>query len=211
MTTDRVQRVVPDGHADLLFYDTGAVEVVGMFNHVDLPRLSRGTRIRGFRLRPEAVAPIFRVTASELTNRTTDAADLLGARGARLLDDDRRVDDWLRSIEVDSLTARAVKLLTAHQVADTADQLGISIRQLRRVFVKNVGLPPKTFQRILRLQRFLASSELGLTIAGAAANANYADQSHLTRDVVDLTGVTPARLVAERQRASVLYEHRDSE
>jgi AraC-like DNA-binding protein len=202
VTADRVQRVVPDGHADLLLHDSGAIEVVGLFDQVDLPHLARGTRIRGIRLRPEALAPTIGVTASELTNRTTDAADVLGARRARLLRDDRRLDAWLRSIELDGRTARAVELLAAHQVGDAADRLGITIRQLRRVLVTDVGLAPKAFQRVLRLQRFLASSERGRTLADAAAEAGYADQSHLTRDVVDLTGVTPASLLEERQVGS---------
>lgn len=55
---------------------------------------------------------------------------------------------------------------------------------------------------MLRLQRFLASAERSRTgLAAAAADAGYADQPHLTREVVDLTGTTPARLLEERRQA----------
>src|SRR5947208_5485792 len=67
---DRVQRVLPDGHADVLLYGSGEVELVGVYDHVALPVLPRDTVIRGIRLRPEAVAAAFRVDASALRNLT---------------------------------------------------------------------------------------------------------------------------------------------
>ena len=49
-----------------------------------------------------------------------------------------------------------------------ARQLGISPRQLQRDIVTNVGLTPKTLQRVMRLQRFLdyASRQAGVAIEG---------------------------------------------
>ena len=41
---DRVQRVLPDGHADVLLYGSGEVEVVGVYDHVALPVLPAGLR-----------------------------------------------------------------------------------------------------------------------------------------------------------------------
>lgn len=201
VVADRHQRVVPDGHADLLCHDSGVIEVVGLADHVAVPLLPQGTRIRGIRLRPEAVAAAFATNASELANLTVAAEDVLGARRVRQLTDGRAIDTWLRSIEPDERTANAVHLLATRPVTDTADELGITIRQLRRVLAANIGLTPKSFQRVLRLQRFLASAERSRTgLAAAAADAGYADQPHLTREVVDLTGTTPARLLEERRQ-----------
>ena len=42
---DRVQRVLPDGHADVLLYGSGEVEVVGVYDHVAL-RARAPTRVR---------------------------------------------------------------------------------------------------------------------------------------------------------------------
>ena len=33
----RVQRVLPDGHADVLLYESGEAQLVGMYDHVALP------------------------------------------------------------------------------------------------------------------------------------------------------------------------------
>jgi AraC-like DNA-binding protein len=196
--TGRVQRVLPDGHADVLLYGSGAVELVGIYDHVALPVLPGGTEIRGIRLRPEAIASAFRLEASELRNVTVPAEDVIGARGARRLRDDHAVDAWIRSITPDRRTAAAIKLLQSVSVEGAATKLGISPRQLQRAIVGNVGLPPKALQRVMRMQRFLHLARRRGELAAAAADAGYADQSHMTREVRALSGLTPARLLADR-------------
>jgi hypothetical protein len=59
----RVQRVLPDGHADLLFYGSGEAEVVGIADVVAWPEQTAGTVIRGIRIRPEAVGAALRSPA----------------------------------------------------------------------------------------------------------------------------------------------------
>ena len=49
---------------------------------VSLPHLPAGTRIRGVRLRPEAVAEAFGVPATSLRNLTLAAEDVFGQRDA---------------------------------------------------------------------------------------------------------------------------------
>jgi AraC-like DNA-binding protein len=198
VTADRVQRVVPDGRADLLFYESGVIEVVGLADEVALPTLPAGSWIQGVRIRPEAVAATFRVAASELTNRTVVGDDMFGARRARQLTDRRALDAWLTAVRPDDRTAAATRLLASLPVGTAAEQLGITIRQLRRILISNVGLAPKPYQRVVRFQRFLAAAECGQGLAAAAAVAGYADQAHLTREVRALTAATPAQLLKER-------------
>lgn len=61
-----------------------------------------------------------------------------------------------------------------------------------------VGLSPKVFQRVLRMQRFLAATERLDGLANAAAEAGYSDQPHMTREVRSLAGLSPTRLLRER-------------
>jgi AraC-like DNA-binding protein len=86
------------------------------------------------------------------------------------------------------------------RVDELADALGISERQLRRRFHQSVGYGPKTLDRILRFRR-LVSQASGISagevdLARLAADLGYADQAHMTRDCVRLTGMPPARLAA---------------
>jgi methylphosphotriester-DNA--protein-cysteine methyltransferase len=71
---------------------------------------------------------------------------------------------------------------------------------LRRALHTEVGLGPKTFQRIGRLQRFLALAEAGpgQGLAVLAAEAGYADQPHLSRETRALAGLTAVELLAHR-------------
>ena len=197
--TGRVQRVLPDGHADVLVYESGAVEIVGLHDGVTLPLLPAGTRLHGVRLRPAAVAAAFGTPASSLRNLTVAAADVLGSKRARRLAEPAGIGTWIRSVSPDPRTVAAVRLLASHSVDDAAELLGLTPRHLRRILLADVGLSPKAFQRVVRLQRFVRAADRGVPLAAAAADAGYADQSHLTREVRDLAGLTPAALVRERQ------------
>lgn len=53
---------------------------------------------------------------------------------------------------------------------------------------------PKTLQRVLRFQRFMRAAPR-VELAGAAALAGYADQSHLSRETRRLAGMSPRELV----------------
>ena len=197
----RTQRVLPDGHADLLFPGSGEIQIVGLHDRVDLVPLPAGTRITGIRLRPAAVAEAFRFPASSLRNQTLAAQDVIGARAARALRDPKRRDAWLRSIQPDPRAELAIRGLAARPVAEVADSLQMSDRHLRRLLLEHTGLSPKALQRIVRFQKFVRAGDAGATLADAAALAGYADQPHLTREARALAGLTPARLIAERRPA----------
>jgi len=82
------------------------------------------------------------------------------------------------------------------------DRLGLGERQLRRRFADAVGYGPKTLQRVLRFQRFVALATGGEPggrpdLARLALEAGYADQAHLTRECRRLAGLPPAALLAE--------------
>jgi methylphosphotriester-DNA--protein-cysteine methyltransferase len=97
------------------------------------------------------------------------------------------------------LAHRAVGLLSRSPVDEAAAALGLSSRHLRRVMLGHTGLGPKTYQRVVRLRRFLADDR---PLADAAVAAGYADQPHLTREVTRLCGLAPAALRAERRERS---------
>src|SRR5262249_6109587 len=86
------------------------------------------------------------------------------------------------------------------EVAEVADAVGWSTRQLRRALPAEVGLGPKTLQRVGRLQRFLALVRTGRYpgLAELAFAAGDADQPHLSREARALSGLTPAHLVTHQ-------------
>lgn len=78
-------------------------------------------------------------------------------------------------------------------LADLAELSGVTRFQLLRGFVRAVGITPHAYllQRRVRLARRLLMA--GRRPAEAAAEAGFADQSHLTRAFRRQLGVTPAR------------------
>jgi AraC-like DNA-binding protein len=78
------------------------------------------------------------------------------------------------------------------------DDFGWSERTLLRRCNEAFGYGPKTLERILRFQRFLALlTERPAALADLAIEAGYADQAHLAREVRRLSGYTPSALMSE--------------
>jgi AraC-like DNA-binding protein len=103
----------------------------------------------------------------------------------------------------DRLIVSAVDWLARHpagRVRDLSRRLAVSPRQLQRRFRACVGYGPKTFQRVVRFQRVLGMAGQGfgnrLDLASLAAEAGYADQAHMTREVQALGGRAPNALLA---------------
>jgi AraC-like DNA-binding protein len=92
--------------------------------------------------------------------------------------------------------AYATGRLCRHQVSVTAlaAEVNLSERQFGRVFRGIVGLSPKQFSRIARLERVLYTPDYnahGLTLAQLAARYGYHDASHLVHEFQALVGVSP--------------------
>jgi AraC-like DNA-binding protein len=178
----------------------------------------------GVRFRMGAAPSLVGTSARELRDHDVALDDLWGSAGADLAARVAEASGWearLRAM-VDGVTGRLGKartpdpvgvgiasLLTAtpgRPLAEVAEDVGLSERQLRRRVEDAVGYPPRMLARILRLQRFLHAARAagpGRHLARLAAEAGYADQAHLTRDCRELTGLPPAALLTwEAERLS---------
>ena len=165
----------------------------------------------GARFHPGVAPSLLRVPARELLDQHLPLDAVRPALAARL---DARLDgardpvaalerELLRSLdglgEPDPVVSAATALLAAGTagVAEVADRVHVSERQLERRFAERVGYGPKTFQRIARFQRAVDQlGKDGAGLAGAAVSAGYADQAHLTRETRRLAGLSPRELVS---------------
>lgn len=92
-------------------------------------------------------------------------------------------------------------------VRELAVSFDATPRTLRRRFAKEIGLSPKQWLKLCRLDGVLRDAALGdreTPLAGVALEHGFADQAHLTRDVAHLAGTTPATL---RKRPSGVPPH----
>ena len=72
--------------------------------------------------------------------------------------------------------------------------LGWTTRTLHRRCLAAFGYGPSVLRRVLRFRRAVALLRAGVAPAEVAAQAGYADQPHLSREVREFAGVSPARL-----------------
>ena len=127
-------------------------------------------------------------------------ADEILAHAQPLVDDVLRARLASHGASVDLRVRTAASLLASADpiaISEVAMRVSLSERQLTRRFTERVGVPPKLFARVMRLQRAAALLSGGATASQASSLAGYADQAHFTRDSTDLAGVTPGGLARE--------------
>ncbi len=99
-----------------------------------------------------------------------------------------------------AVAAATVALSRGVPVGEVSDGLGLLPRTLRRRFTAQVGLTPKRFGRIQRLQRLVRDldGQTQVDWAAMATRHGYADQPHLTHEFRELVGVTPTGYLRSR-------------
>jgi AraC-like DNA-binding protein len=99
-----------------------------------------------------------------------------------------------------AMAAAAASLSRGQPVGEVADELGLLPRTMRRRFTAQVGLPPKRFARVQRLQRVVHSLDgcFDADWAAVAAIHGYSDQPHLSGEFRELADVTPREYLRSR-------------
>jgi AraC-like DNA-binding protein len=97
--------------------------------------------------------------------------------------------------------ARAAMRLCAEPLAAMdrlADEQHVSRRQIERDFSRWLGVSPRHLSQVARVQGVARHAHAGASLAAAAAEMGFADQSHMNRVVRQLTGLTPREFVRSR-------------
>jgi AraC-like DNA-binding protein len=224
----RLHRVLPDGCVDVIVDPgKRTAELVGTMTRA-IEIAEQPGEIVAVRFKPGTAAALTGFALAEITDRNLGLAELgmQGALAERIAEASAAPGPalpakiplaasaharlaalvaWLRgrlagAARPDPLVARAVGLLSTGEarVDDVAGQLGATRQHLARRFRREVGITPKQLARIARMQRAATVLRRGGDLARLAAELGYFDQSHLTHDLRDLAGLTPAAVAAER-------------
>jgi len=173
--------------------------------------------VAGIRLRPSAGRAIAGCRADEISGCFVDVEAICGSSALlreRLIEaaDDRArvalLESWLQRWIVktpsQAVDAAVTAITSRHGIVElstVAGAAGMSLRQLERRFLEDVGLAPKTFARLVRLQSALRGIANGRPLADVAIACGYYDQAHMARDFDRLAETSPA---AWRRHAGVL-------
>jgi AraC-like DNA-binding protein len=205
--------VLPDGAVDLV-WQQGARSFLAGPDTGPTPSWAPGGMVTvGARFRPGAGGTVLGLPLSEVLNQHVDPAGIPALRGrippadlppccalAALIS---LIADLAQQRPADPAMTYAARLLgrPASRAEAVAGELELSERQFRRRCQASVGYGPRTLQRVLRFRRFVSAVDAGPLpggLADAAVAAGYADQPHLTRECVRLSGLTPQALVRTR-------------
>jgi AraC-like DNA-binding protein len=229
-----VQRHLPTGGVEIHFPIGRHPQLVGPLTGPQIEVIPAHTTIVGVRFLPGTAPPLptvlddlvdQRVCLTELWGSSVDRlVEAMAGAGkperALMLLQAHLLQEFRRAVGVDRLVVEAVKaLMPWHPVnIDTvANHVALSASQLRRRCLEAVGVSPKVLQRTLRFQGFLALAQAGVAatgrrgadgVAGLAIDAGYADQAHLSRECVRLTGLTPRQLLGgDIDRCACGHDH----
>lgn len=190
--------------------------VHGAHDHASQRDTTGASCVVGVHFKPGGAAAFFGGALPDLHNRTVPLEALWGPSARALRDELQgtpgpharllRLEAYLMARLAfarpgDGLVAEALRTMARDPAAASIEPLqrasGLGPTRFISRFEQHVGLTPKRYLRVLRFHTLL--SRVALTPPGdwalAAAEAGYADQSHLIHEFKRITGMTPTAYV----------------
>ncbi len=204
--------VLPDGCVDFVYSPSGGLQIVGAMTHVRNFKLGSGERQFGVRFRPGMALGFAGAPGSETIDQVLPLEDFWGAKGRRLADQiaesksshqafalfEAQLVDPSEPGVVQQVAAYIVDQSGQTKIDDLAFQAGMSARQLRRLFVEQIGLTPKHFCRVIRFQHSLARMRESARgdLTNVALDCGYYDQAHFINEFREFSGFSPTEFAA---------------
>lgn len=221
LPTGTLELVINLPRNELLFYDAERHENYSRFSGAIVSGAhghgftgTEETSIIGVHFKPGGAFPFLGLPAGDLADTHVDLETLWGSSAGRLrerLCESRNSAERFQLLE-DALLSRlchevehyyavstALEMFGKNQgrptVRDAANYLGLSQRRFIQVFKAEVGMTPKLFSRIQRFQQTRSFIQLNPSPnwAALALDFGYCDQSHLIREFLEFSGLSPSR------------------
>lgn len=193
---------------------TGTLPIAYVYGQITRPNLilAKGSfSATGAILKPYTWNTIFRLSATELTNRRIElnefSTENLNERLLNMNHAQARIAllrDFLISklehINTDALVQESVRLIHGNihsiKVMQLLRNFEISERQFERRFRRAIGLSPYFYIRVIRFQEALKLMQVKQPkrLSDIAYVLNFADQSHFIKDIKEFSGLTPKSL-----------------
>lgn len=177
-----------DNHAVLLttFTPMGAAA----FSTVPLRELTRGTTALAHLIGDDRDLRTLQAELNGASNHATRVASV-----------DAFFRAHLRNATPDPLVLAAVQWLRQYpgqaRIRDLALHIGLSQSALERRFHHSLGVSPKKFAMLVRLQRVIKLRKSGVLPSTIAHTAGYFDHSHFINDFQRIAGKTPEQYFAD--------------
>lgn len=178
------------------------------------------------RFHPDGFAPFASMPINEMENKAVPLEKIFGEEAAvfeRKVLSAQTKDERIKLIEVfllkklstpeaaDRIAKTSVEILLNYNgqvsVDELAEQLNINRRQLERKFSSSIGLSPKQFSKLIRLQATIKmlQQKKFTSLTSLAYENGYYDQAHFIKDFREFTGVSPKEFYADSLKMSALF------
>jgi AraC-like DNA-binding protein len=166
----------------------------------------------GVHFKPGGAFPFLGLPAGDLANTHVDLERLWGPSAGRLRDrlceartsaerfqllQEALLSRLYHGVEQHYAVSAALEMFGKNQggprVREAAKYVGLSQRRFIEVFKAEVGMTPKLFSRIQRFQqtRTFIQHNPSINWADLAGGLGYFDQSHLIREFLEFSGLSP--------------------
>ncbi|MGG7661649.1 DUF6597 domain-containing transcriptional factor [Dyadobacter sp. BHUBP1] len=167
---------------------------------------------------PFGATALFKIPAPELRNQIVGCVDCFGTNVEWISDQiaaSPAIHDKIRLAEHfllthlqnpgqnNALVTNAIDIIHSQNglisVAQLTRLTGAAERQLQRKFEEQIGISPKRYAGITRMQyalRMLRKRSSCLSLAGIACEVGFFDQAHLIREMKNLSGLTPGQYLS---------------
>lgn len=203
-------RVVPDACLDVIWHrESGDLFVAGP-DTVGYEAPSNPGTLVGLRFSPGAAPAALGVPSDELRDGRVPLDELWTPAEVRRLSGELSVADndiAAQQVLAEVVSGRAegrrdvvatavlTQLRAGLRVAEIAESVGLSERQLHRRCLTAFGYGAKVLHRVLRFDRAVRLARTGMPFADVAYRVGYADQAHLSREVKSLATVSLSSLL----------------
>ncbi len=219
---DRFRRFHADGKVEV---QPRAIVVGQMRRFVKIQPTGK-VDLFGVRFQTAGAYHFFKCSLSDLTEKIVELDAILGRSHSDLEEQmhsaastDERVAIikklLLGSLKLPGSHEKVVEVVKDHIVRNdgvvsihqTARQFGVSQRQLERHFKQMVGVSPKFYSRIIRLQSIVAASQFQRSddLSDLALRFGYYDQSHFVREFSEFAGKSPTAFLRDKNRMAEAF------
>lgn len=202
--------------------------ICGMYQDTVIWRAGGNTRKFGIRLKPETFPMLFKASSAVLYSDYTLLENIIGNEANLLAERLVEAPDLSAIIrhteafllarvnkhkQAHNYTIEAAKLIRSARgdisVEELSKSVYVSVRQLQRSFQREIGISPKTYQRIIRFRNaYRDMQQLQQTggWAGLSYGLGYADQAHFIREFKAFSGFIPSALLSNKTHIHALAE-----
>lgn len=213
--------ILPDSCFDLLIIfsenEIEKVKITGLWTKQVTVSYSEKTEILGIRFKPLAINALLDFSVGNLLNESIEISleqfylsfdeintGISSFPGSLINYLDDQFLGLLNKTTVDERLRKLYRLVDSSEgtesVKNIAETIGISSRQLQRIFKENLGIGLKEYLKIVRFKKTLRKSK-----SDKSDYLPYFDQAHFIKEVKTYTGNTPDKIDLNRDVRFLQY------